>query len=147
MRQLKRVIAFIAMLAVSVACVGPVYAANGASAPQASITLSSYTVRLDPGDNKGELDISFEVTATGWADSVGVSYIEIHRASDGKLIDTVHSSTSSGLRRTSDYTYTNTYTYKGATSGVRYYAIVAVSAEIGDDYDSRTLTTRTVTAP
>lgn len=146
MRHLKRMIAFIAMLAISAACVGPVYAANGSNAPQASITLTSYTVRLDPGDNKGELDISFQVTATDKADSLGVSYFEIHRASDDKLIDTVYGSTSNGLRG-SGIIYTNTYTYSGVTSGVEYYAIVAISAKIGDDYDSRTLTTRTVKAP
>lgn len=145
MRHLKRMIAFIAMLAMSVACVGSVYAANGANEPQASPTLAMYAVRLDPGDNKGELDISFDVTATDKADSLGVSYFEIHEAS-GALVDTVYGSTSNGLR-SSGYTYTNTYTYTGVTSGRYYYAVITVSAEIGTAYDNRTLRTVSVKAP
>lgn len=147
MRHLKRMIAFIAVLAVAVACVGPAYAASGSNIPQASPTLTSYTVCLDPGDNKGELDISFDVTATGWADSLGVSYFEIHRASDGALVDTVYGSTSNGLRRESAFTHTNTYTYSSVTSGVYYYAVIAVSAEIDGIHDSRTLRTPSVKAP
>lgn len=147
MRQLKRMIAFIAMLAVSVACVGSVYAANGSNGTQASPTLTMYGVWLDPGDNKGELDISFQVTATDKADSLGVSYFEIHRASDGELVDTVYGSTSNGLRRESAAVYGNTYTYSSVTSGVYYYAVIAVSAEIGGIHDSRTLRTVSVKAP
>lgn len=147
MRQLKRMIAFIAMLAVSAACVGPVYAANGSNGTQASPTLSMYAVWLDPGDNKGELDISFDVTATDKADILGVSYFEIHRASDGELVDKVYGSTSNGLRRESAAVYGNTYTYSSVTSGVYYYAVIAVYAQIGTTFDSRTLRTPAVEAP
>lgn len=147
MRHLKRMIAFIAMLAMSLSCVGPVYAANGSNEPQASPTLSMYAVWLDPGDNKGELDISFDVTATAWADSLGVSYFEIHKASNGELVDTVRGTTSNGLRRESASTYANTYTYSGVTSGVYYYAVIAVSALVGTTHDSRTLRTVSVKAP
>lgn len=145
MRYLKRMTAFMAMLAMLTACVGTVYAANGSNEPQASPTLTSYGVWLDPGDNKGELDISFDVTATGWADSLGVSYFEIHEAS-GALVDTVYGSTSNGLR-SSGSTYANTYTYTGVTSGRYYYIVITVSAEIGNDYDNRTLRTVSVKAP
>ena len=151
MRHLKRVTAFIVVLAISVACMGTVYAANGSNEPQASPTLSMYAVWLDPGDNCGELDVSFEVVAAGWAESLGVSYIEIHKASNDELVDTIYGSTSNGLK-SSGFSYTNTYTYTGATHGVRYYAIVAIYAQIATGvntaiFDSRTLTTRTVTAP
>lgn len=148
MKHLKRMIAFIAVLAMSVSCVGSVYAANGSSGPQASETLAMYAVWLDPGTKSGELKITFDVTATGWADSLGVAYFEIHRASDDKLIDTVHSSTSSGLKSEGfTYTYTYTHTSPGIISGVYYYAIIAVSAKIGSAYDSRTLRTVSVKAP
>lgn len=150
MRHLKRMIAFIAMLAMSLSCVGPVYAANGANEPQASPTLAMYAVWLDPGDNKGELDISFDVTATDWADSLGVSYFEIYRVSNSangdELVEMVRGTTSNGLK-SSGFSYMNTYTYSGVTSGAYYYAIVAISARIDTTYDSRTLTTRTVKAP
>ena len=146
MRHLKRIIAFIAVLAISVACFGTVNAANGSNAPQASPTLSVYAVWLDPGDNSGELDISFTVTAAGWADSLGVAYIEIYQASNDKLVDTVYGTTDNGLVSTG-FSYTHTYTYPDATPGVQYYAIVAVFAQIGTTFHSRTLRTRTVTAP
>ena len=146
MRHLKRVLAFIVVLAISVACFGTVYAANGANKPQASPTLSMYAVWLDPGYNRGELDITFEVTATNLASSLGVSYIEIHKASNDELVDTIYGSTSNGLK-SSGSVYAYTYTYKGATSGAQYYAIVAIYAQIGTTVHSRTLTTRTVTAP
>lgn len=150
MRHLKRIIALVAMLAMSVACVGPVYAANGSNTPQASPTLTSYGVWLDPGDSKGELDVSFLVTATGWADSLGVPYFEIYRVIDGadndELVEMVLGTTSNGLK-SSGFSFTNTYTYTGVTSGEYYYAVIAVSARIGDTFDSRTLTTRAVQAP
>ena len=81
MKHLKRVITFIVVLAISVACVGPAYAAREPEpdGPQASPTLTKYSVRLDPGDNRGELDITFQVTATGKASSLGVSYIKINK--------------------------------------------------------------------
>lgn len=145
MRHLKRMIAFIAMLAMSLSCMGPVYAANGSNEPQASPTLSMYAVRLDPGDNKGELDISFDVTATDWADSLGVSYIEIY-AAGSKTPVKINQATASELG-SSGFSYTHTYTYTKATSGVYYYAIVAVYAEIDGIFHSRTLTTSTVKAP
>ena len=146
MRHFKRIVALIAMLAMSVSCVGTVYAANGSNGPQASPTLTSYGVWLDPGTKNGELRISFDVTASGWADSLGVSYFEIYKASNDELVDTVRGSTSNGLK-SSGTIYAYTYSYTGATPGVDYYAIVAVSAQIGTTYHSRTLTTRTVTAP
>lgn len=147
MRHLKRMIAFIAMLAMSVACVGPAYAANAANGTQESPTLAMYAVYLDPGDNKGELDITFDVTATKKADSLGVSYFEIHRASDDGLVDTVYGSVENGLRKNSSSTYANTYTYSSVTSGAYYYIVIAVSARIGTTYDSRTLRTVSVKAP
>lgn len=145
MKRVTRTIALIAVLALMIGCLGTAYAASGA-APQASPTLTGYSVILDPGYHKGELDITFDVTAAGWADSLGVSYIEIHQASNGKLIDTIYGSTENGLKSTG-FTYAYTYTYDGATSGVDYYAIVAIFALIGTTFDSRTLRTRTVTAP
>lgn len=147
MRHLKRLIAFIIVLAISVACVGPAYAAREPEpdGPQASPTLTMYAVRLDPGYSRGKLDITFDVTATGKASSLGVSYIKIYKVGSTTPV-TIYGSTANGLK-SSGVTYTYTYTYSGATSGAQYYAVVAVSAQIGTTFDSRTLTTRTVTAP
>lgn len=145
MKHLKRMIALIAVLAISTACVGPVYAANGSNGTQASPTLSMYGVWFDPGDHKGELDISFLVTATGWAESLGVSYIEIYKVGNSKPVK-ISGTVSNGLK-SEGFSFTNTYTYTGATSGANYYAIVAIYAQIDGVVHSRTLTTRTVTAP
>lgn len=147
MKHLKRVITFIVVLAISVTFVGPAYAARGPEpdGTQASPTLSKYAVWLDPGDNRGELDITFQVTAAGKASSLGVSYIEIYKVGSTTPV-TIYGSTANGLK-SSGVTYAYTYTYSGATPGAKYYAIVAIYAQIGTTLDSRTLTTRTVTAP
>lgn len=146
MRHLKRIVAFIAVLAMSVASVGSAYAANVPNEPQASPTLTSYAVKLAAGTKNGELRLSFDVTASGWADSLGVSYFEIHEASSGALVDKITGTTSNGLN-SSGFSYTYTYSYTRATPGVNYYAIVAIYAEINGIFHSRTLTTSTVTAP
>lgn len=147
MRHLKRVITFIVVLAISVTCVGPAYAAREPEpdGTQASPTLSKYAVWLDPGTKRGELRISFEVTATGMASSLGVSYIKIYIEGSSVPV-TIYGSTANGLK-SSGSVHAYTYSYTGASSGARYYAVVAVYAQIGDTLDGRTLTTRTVTAP
>ena len=146
MKRMKRIIAFLAVLALMMGCLGTAYAAApDPDGTLASPTLSSYAVWLDPGDYRGELDISFEVTATGWADSLGVAYFEIY-TSDGKLFDTVYGTEENGLK-SSGVCYTYTYTYSDAIPGAKYYADVAVFAMIGTTFSSRTLETRTVTTP
>ena len=147
MRHLKRVITFIVVLAISVACVGQAYAAREPEpdGPQASPTLNKYAVWLKPGTKSGELRISFEVTATGIASSLGVSYIKLYKVGSSTPV-TIYGSTANGLK-SSGFSYAYTYTYSGATPGAQYYAIVAIYAQIGNIVDSRTLTTRTVTAP
>lgn len=148
MKHLKRMIAFIAVLAMSVACVGPVYAANGSNEPQSSPTLSMYGVWLKPGTKSGELRISFDVTAAGWADSLGVAYFKIYEASNDGLIDTVYGTTDNKLQSEGfSYAYTYSYTSPRIISGVYYYAVVAVYAQIGTTFDSRTLRTSAVEAP
>ena len=147
MRHLKRVITFIVVLAMSVACVGPAYAAREPEpdSPQASPTLSVYAVWLDPGTKSGQLKISFEVTAAGMASSLGVSYIKLYKVGSSTPV-TIYGSTANGLK-SSGFSYAYTYTYSGATSGAQYYAVVAIYAQIGTTFDSRTLRTPTVTAP
>ena len=147
MRHLKRVITFIVVLSISIACVGPAYAAREPEPDetQASPTLSKYAVWLDPGTKRGELRISFQVTATGMASSLGASYIKIYIEGSSVPV-TIYGSTANGLK-SSGSAYAYTYSYTGASSGSRYYAVVAVSAQIGTTFDSRTLRTTTVTAP
>ena len=147
MKHLKRVITFIVVLAISVTCVGPAYAAKEPEpdGTQASPTLSSYGVWMNPGTKRGELRISFEVTATGMASSLGVSYIKIYIEGSSVPV-TIYGSTANGLKR-SGTAHAYTYSHTGASSGAKYYAVVAIYAQIGSTFDSRTLTTRSVTAP
>ena len=150
MRHLKRIISFIVVLAISVACMGTMGTVYAASAPepdgtQASPTLAKYAVWLKPGTKSGELRITFEVTATGMASSLGVSYIKIYKVGSSTPV-TIYGSTANGLK-SSGSVHAYTYSYTGATPGAQYYAVVAIFAQIGTTFDSRTLTTRTVTAP
>ena len=147
MRHLKRVITFIVVLAISVACVGQAYAAREPEpdGTQASPTLNKYAVWLDPGTKSGELDITFQVTAAGMASSLGVSYIKLYKVGSSTPV-TIYGSTANKLQ-SSGFSYAYTYTYSGATPGAQYYAIVAIYAQIGTTLDGRTLRTTTVTAP
>ena len=148
MKRVTRTITLIVVLALMISCLGGTAFAASApepDRPQASPTLTGYSVVLKSGDNRGELDITFDVTATGKASSLGVSYIKIYKEGSTTPV-TIYGTTANGLK-SSGFSYAYTYTYSGATSGANYYAVVAVSAQIGTTFDSRTLTTRTVTAP
>lgn len=147
MKRMKKIVAFFAVLALMAGCLGTAYAAApDPDGTLASPTLSSYSAFLDPGEYRGELDITFHVTATDKAESLGVSYFEVYRASDDKLIDKVLGTEENGLK-SSGITYAYTYTYPYATPGVRYYVVVAVFAQISGISHSRTLETSPVTTP
>lgn len=147
MKRMKRIVAFLAVLALMAGSLGTAYAAApNPDSSQASPTLSSYAAWLDPGDYKGELKITFFVTATGSASSLGVSYFEIYRASDDRLIDTVLGTVENGLKGTGPY-FANTYIYDGLPGGVSYYVVIALFAQIGTTFDSRTLRLPPVTTP
>lgn len=147
MRRMKRIIAFLAVLALMMGCLGTAYAAApDPDGTLASPTLDSYGASLRPGDYKGELKITFDVTAVDKADSLGVSYFKIYRASDDKLIDKVVGTEENGLVD-SGISHARTYVYDGLPGGVSYYVIIALFAEIDHVHDSRTLTLSSVTTP
>jgi len=107
-----------------------------------SPTLASYAVKLYSGSKKGEITVSYDITASIWADSIGVECIQFF-TEDGELVDTVYGSTSNGLVRNDyginvgDFDYT-------LPSGEYYYAEVTIFAEYKGVYDSRVRTTNTV---
>ena len=147
MRRMKRIIAFLAVLALMMGCLGTAYAAApDPDGTLASPTLHSYSASLRPGDYKGELKITFMVTAVDKADSLGVSYFEVHRASDGKLIDTVYGTEENGLVD-SGISHARTYVYDGLPGGVSYYVVIALFAQIGTTLDGETLRLSAVTTP
>lgn len=122
-------------------CGGMAFAAE----PRGSSTLFYYPVGVATGDNKGEIDICYDVMANQEADEVGIASIKIYRSS-GSYVTTITGTLENGLIRTHAGSHRSTYTYKG-TSGVTYYAEVTVFAKIGTDFDSRVVTTPTITAP
>lgn len=144
---MKRIVALtLAIMMTITCCFGTASAAGiGDIGPRASFILSSYNAGLKAGTNSGELRISYDVTASKLADSIGVSSIVIYK-SNGSRVLTVTGTVTNGLIITSDASHTGVYTYKG-TSGVSYYAEVTVFATVGTVSDSRTVTTSTVKAP
>ncbi|MCI8475214.1 MAG: hypothetical protein HFF07_07750 [Oscillospiraceae bacterium] len=112
---------------------------------RASLTLSSYNVVSKEGDNPGEIKIVYDVRANSSADSLGISSLTIYR-SDGTKVTTITGTTSNGLLGTDSMVHRSTYVYSG-TSGASYYASATVYAEIGENSDSRRVTTKIVTAP
>lgn len=107
-----------------------------------SPTLSSYIARLYTGSGKGKIIVSYSVSASIWADSLGVERIQFY-TEDGDLVDTVYGSTSNGLICT-DYSFHMADFDYDLPSGEYYYAKVTVFAEYKGVYDSRTVTTNTV---
>lgn len=115
------------------------------AAVQGSTTLAAYGVWAYTGDNSGELDIDFEISANSWASSMGISVLEIYK-SDGTYVTTIYGNTTNRLMAKGITDMNRTYTYKG-TPGTTYYAVATVEATIGSDYDSRYVTTNTATTP
>ena len=113
--------------------------------PYASPTLHSYSVRLKEGDSAGILRVSYSVTANTIADSIGVSSIQICNA-NGLPIRLVSGSVANGMIAEDTVDHRFSYFFEG-DSGSTYYAVVTVFATIGNESDSRTITTAKVEAP
>lgn len=115
------------------------------AATQASPTLAAHGIWATPGDNSGELDITYEVEANYRADSLGISVLEIYR-SNGTYVTTIYGTVENRLMAKNLTTINRTYTYKGDPS-TTYYAVATIEATIGSDYDSRIRVTGTATTP
>lgn len=112
---------------------------------RASDTLAYYEVYCTPGSKSGTVVITYDVGANSKADSVGISSIALYK-SNGIYTTTILGSTENGLVKSNSPSNAGTYT-QTVVSGNSYYAVATVFAEIGDKYDSRTVTTRIATAP
>lgn len=110
--------------------------------PYGSICISGYNASLKLGTGKGAVKISYTVTSSKPAKTIGVSQIEIYK-SDGTKETTITGTVANGLLRESAGTKTGTYTYRG-TSGESYYAKVTLYVACESGNDSRTVTTKTV---
>lgn len=112
--------------------------------PFGSQCIAGYNASMKAGTGSGTLKISYTVTASKLANTIGVSKIEIYQSTGAKAA-TIIGSVANGLLRESAGTKTGSYTYKG-TSGRAYYAKVTLYVACGTTSDSRTVTTATVTA-
>lgn len=138
---MKRTIALtLTMVMALIFCLGAFTTASAADS-RASVTISSYSASMKAGASKGELRISYNITANAFASELGVSSIDIYK-SNGTYVTTITGTTRNGLV-TSSNTHIGTYSYK-AVSGTSYYAEVTFFATIGSNTDSKTVTTGTV---
>lgn len=140
MKTRNRVLCLILAVALALALCGVSLAAV-----QGSTTLAAYGVWAYTGDNSGELDIDYEISANSWASSMGISELKIYK-SDDTYVTTIYGNTTNRLMAKGITDMNRTYTYKG-TPGTTYYAVAKVEATIGTDYDYRYVTTNTATTP
>ena len=138
---MKRIFLSFVLLSMIISCVGVASAAD-MQQPRASLTLSRYSAVISAGDGSGEVIIGYDVKASQPADSVGVESIEFY-TEDGKHVKSVTGSTRNGLVRNDSIFCAGDYKCS-LPSGEAYYAEVTVFAEVGSDYDSRTITTSTI---
>ncbi len=139
--KLKRAASFL----LSVALIATLCGAAFAVEDRASKTLAYYSVTCKAGNRAGELRISYNIAANKTADSVGISSIAIYN-SGGVYMTTILGSEENGLINSDLISCAGTYSHT-VVPGNSYYAVATVFAEIGDDYDSRVVTTQIVTAP
>lgn len=113
---------------------------------RASDYLAYTVVDIVPGNNQGELNLSFSVRSMSTVSKLGIQKIKIYR-SDGSYVTTITGSVSNGLLSPKNSAfYANNYSYKG-TPGVFYYAVVTVCAGPSTNYDTKTVKTSVVQAP
>lgn len=141
----KRILSTFLVVIMVLSCCYITAFAIDASDTRASLTLSSYGAGLTAGSSSGVIAVNYDVRSSKLADSLGVESIAIYK-SNGDYVTTITGSTSNGLIRSDSSIKAGDYYYT-ATSGVSYYAEVTVFAEVGSEYDSRTVTTGTVKAP
>ena len=105
--------------------------------------LSSYNVYAKKGSSSGKMDVTFMVRSPVRATKIGVSQIEICKAS-GAHVTTIFGSTSNGLLAANTTIHGATYTFTG-TPGTEYIAKVTLYAADSSGSDSRLIITNSVT--
>lgn len=138
---MKRVLASFMLFAMVFSCLGAASAAEPETF-RASLTLSRYFAELFAGNGSGRVTVSFDVKASKTADSVGVESIDFY-TEDGDYVTSISGTTKNGLVDTDTGFHGGDFQCV-LPSGNYYYAEVTVFAEVGSDYDSRTVTTSTV---
>lgn len=143
----KFLASILAVLTVFSMSVAPVTAM--ASGPDDDISIcssdyiGSFNAFAQRGAVSGTMDVSFIVTAPIRASKIGVSQIEIIKAS-GAHVTTIYGSTSNGLLASNTSMHSGSYTFTG-TPGVEYCAKVTFFSSNASGSDSTTMITSSVT--
>lgn len=104
--------------------------------------IGSFNSYAQKGSSSGKMDVTFIITSPIRASKIGVSQIEIIKAS-GAHVTTIYGSTANGLQASNISTHAATYTFSG-TPGVEYCAKVTFYVSDADGSDSRTMITNSV---
>lgn len=137
---MRRIIAFFMTLCMLLACSSAAFATD--VEPFASLTLSRYVAEALSGDSRGEIIISFNVKSSKPSATLGIESIDFY-TKDGDFVDSVSGTTSNELVKTNSSIHSSDFVYN-LPSGKYYYAEVTIFAQVGSEYDSRTVTTSTV---
>lgn len=138
----RRGISVLVVLTIMISCCTFAQAAD--IKPMASVQIASCSAFAYTGSQSGQIDIEFNILATGVMKTVGASKIVIYK-SNGQYVTTIIGTTSNGLLRSSSSGHNSMYTYTG-TSGTYYYAEVTMYAYDGSSSGTQTITTKTVKA-
>ena len=88
----------------------------------------------------GDVNVYFRITGTGTMTSIGATDIIIYDENDN-WVALLDSSNTAGLMGSNTFFYSNTVSWNGAVSGMRYYAIVGFKAANSNGYDTTCFTT------
>ena len=140
MKALKRTITLLLAVCLFVSCCST---EAGAVEPYSSNYFSAYAAHITAVGG-GKITITGDIDAIHTMTRLGVTRILFYK-SDGTYVKTVYGSISNGLLKDNSASLFADYTFQG-NSGTSYYAIVYFTCRDANGYDSRHVTTRTVTA-
>lgn len=138
-RNFKRIFSLLfAALTVAMLALPAVATYDNAEPNRSSAYIGAYYA--DVTKNGDQIDVYFQITGTGTMTSIGATDIAI-MDQRGHCVALLDSSNTSGLMGSNTFFYSNTITWTGAVSGMRYYAIVGFKAGNSTGYDTTCYTT------
>lgn len=140
-----RVLTVIMVLLLSGGMIGSAYASSYST--RSSLYLDSYAAWCSTGTGS-QVVINYDVNGTRVMDLIGVSYLVVQEYNNGTWtgVASTFGTTGNGLLAADTSSHEGSIIYPGGTTGKQYRALVIVYAELDGGYDSRTITTNSVTA-
>lgn len=142
---MRKVIASSCSFILAILIVASIFSLPASASILESDYINSYTTGLNQGTSNGQLKLNYTLVGTGTMDKIGISKIVVYK-SDGTWYRTIYGTVSNGLLEQNTFVAFGTYRFTVA-AGVSYYCKVTYYAEKNGGYDTRTVQTRTVTAP